>query len=58
MGERPSLKDLVQRFQVAENWTPENDGETHDLSDEIKVRLMADYSLTKAEVDALGRAAA
>lgn len=54
---RPSLADLLdQHRHASENWTPENDGLTHDLADEIKVALMAGGNgpLTKAQADYLG----
>ena len=57
MQDKSELGKLLTRYRHAdENWTPENDGLTLDISDEIKVLLMADYGLSKAEVDTLGRA--
>ena len=54
---RHSLADLIdQHRHASENWTPENDGLTHDIADEIKVALMAGGNgpLTKAQADYLG----
>ena len=51
-----SLGALVNRFRQAENWTPETDGLEHLLADEIKVRIMDELGLSKAQADALGRA--
>lgn len=54
---QPSLGELIdQHRRASENWTPENDGLTHDLADEIKVALMAGGNgpLTKAQADYLG----
>lgn len=53
---QPSLGDLIdQHRHASENWTPENDGLTHDLADEIKLRLMVggNEPLTKAQADYL-----
>lgn len=51
-----SIGSLIKRFQQAEHWTPETDGLEHELADEIKVRVMSELGLTKAQADALGRA--
>ena len=54
---QPSLGDLIDQHEwLSKNWTPENDGLTHDIADEIKVALMAGGNgpLTKAQADYLG----
>lgn len=51
----PTLPELIDRYTLADaRWTPETDGQTHDIADEIRVRLMADLGLSKAQVDTLG----
>ena len=52
---QPSLAQLIERHAFYErNWTPANDGTTHDIADEIKVRVMAELGLPKAYVESLG----
>ncbi len=54
---RPSLKQLLSAYrQTSHNWTPENDGQSLDLADEIRLRLMHDYGLSKADTDLIGEA--
>lgn len=51
----PTLGQMIDRFTVANaRWTPETDGDTLDIADDIRVRLMADLGLSKAQVDELG----
>lgn len=52
----PTLSELLTSYRQALNWTPENDGLSHELADTIKVRIMADLKLSKADADALGEA--
>ena len=53
----PTIGALIARHAAARaNWTPETDRLEHDLADEIIVRLMADYGLSKEQVRKLGDA--
>jgi len=53
----PTLGELLSKYQAySSNWTPETDGMNHDVADELRVRIMAAYGLTKAQTHVLGEA--
>ena len=53
----PTLGELLNEFEAyRDNWTPENDGKSLKLADELRVRIMADFGLSKSETEVLGSA--
>ena len=50
---QPSLAELIATHRALQAWTPETDGRDHDVADQIRVALMADCGLSKADADYL-----
>ena len=50
-----TLGGLLDKHHALQAWTPSNDGQSFDIADEIKLRLMVggNEPLTKAQADYL-----